>query len=137
MKTVSPVAAPKTRKPLSSSRKASMSKADRVYLQKVAALGCIVCRLFGHGITPAELTAIHHIRDGQGGAQRASHQETLPLCGPHHQTGGYGIAIHAGQEEWERRYGTERELLDVVKELLREQEALQVGAILSASISAG
>lgn len=32
----------------------------------------------------------------------------------HHQTGGYGIALHAGRAEWERRYGTQFELLEEI-----------------------
>lgn len=96
-----------------------MTKADKQHLARVASLGCIVCRNEGHGTTPPELTAIHHIRAGQGMGQRASHHETIPLCALHHQLGGYGIAIHAGQAEWERRFGTERQLLEQVREMLR------------------
>ncbi|MDP1019692.1 Ref family recombination enhancement nuclease, partial [Klebsiella pneumoniae] len=57
---------------------------------------------------------VHHIRNGQGIAQRADHKKTLPLCPPHHRTGGHGVAIHAGQKTWEENYGTESELLDQV-----------------------
>ena len=95
-----------------------MKKADKEYQGRVAALGCIVCLNEGHGATPSDYTAIHHIRKGQGMGQRAPHTETLPLCVKHHQTGGYGIALHAGQKEWERRYGTELYLLEQVRELL-------------------
>lgn len=45
---------------------------------------------------------------------KASDFETIPLCNPHHTTGGYGVAIHAGQQAWEVRYGTEVEHLDQV-----------------------
>lgn len=88
-----------------------MTKDERAHMSKVAALGCVVCRNLGYGETPA---ALHHIRAGQGMSQRASHYQVLPLCGTHHQTGGYGVAIHAGQKEWESRYGTELELLEQV-----------------------
>lgn len=88
-----------------------MTKDERAHMSKVAALGCVVCRNLGYGETPA---ALHHIRAGQGMSQRASHYQVLPLCGAHHQTGGYGVAIHAGQKEWEKRYGTELELLEQV-----------------------
>ena len=33
----------------------------------------------------------------------------------HHQTGGYGVALHAGRAEWERRYGTQFELMEWIK----------------------
>jgi hypothetical protein len=88
-----------------------MTKDERAHMSKVAGLGCIVCRNLGYGESPA---ALHHIRSGQGMSQRASHYQVLPLCGTHHQTGGYGVAIHCGQKEWESRYGTELELLEQV-----------------------
>ncbi|ENP2850238.1 DUF968 domain-containing protein [Klebsiella pneumoniae] len=88
-----------------------MTKDDKDWLSDVAELGCIVCRNLGFGATPAE---IHHIRTGQGAGQRANHKRTLPLCPAHHRTGGFGVAIHAGQKTWEGKYGTELELLDQV-----------------------
>jgi len=59
---------------------------------------------------------IHHLRAGVGMSQRSSHYRTLPLCDPHHQTGGYGVAIHEGQETWEENFATEEELLEKVME---------------------
>lgn len=79
-------------------------------------LSCIVCRREGLGETPAE---IHHVRVGQGMSQRSKHiGGTLPLCCFHHRLGACGVAIHAGQETWEKKFGTETELLEAVKELL-------------------
>lgn len=89
--------------------------AEKRHLNRVAGLGCIVCRNEGYGESPA---ARHHIRAGQGMSQRASNYEVLPLCGAHHQTGGFGVAIHAGQKTWEAKFGTELELLAQVRELL-------------------
>jgi len=77
----------------------------------VAWLGCIACRNGGYGVTPPESTAIHHVRWGQGAGQRAPHYLVLPLCANHHQHGGFGVAFHAGPHEWERRYGSEQQLL--------------------------
>lgn len=93
-----------------------MNKADKEYLASVAALGCIICR------RPA---TIHHIRNGRGMGQRAGHRETLPLCAVHHQHGGHGVAIHAGQKTWEAKYGTERELLAQVRRELGYPEAAE------------
>ena len=84
------------------------TKHEREHMGRIAALGCCVCRNQGEGPTPA---AVHHIRAGQGASQRASNYLTIPLCGIHHQNGGHGVAIHAGQTTWERMYGTELELL--------------------------
>jgi hypothetical protein len=41
-------------------------------MTRVAQLSCAVC-----GVEPVEL---HHIREGQGAAQRAQHCLVLPLC---------------------------------------------------------
>lgn len=97
---------PKAKK--SKTKKRAATKSEKVWLSAVSALGCVVCRNLGYGLSPAE---IHHIRAGQGMAQRASHEQVLPLCQHHHRTGGHGVAIHAGRKTWEENYGTELELL--------------------------
>ena len=61
--------------------------AEREYMDRVARLGCILCRALGYGETPAQ---VHHAREGQGGAQRGSAWLAIPLCEPHH-TGSHGI----------------------------------------------
>lgn len=85
-----------------------MTKAEKFHLSRVADLGCVVCRNLGYGSTPAE---IHHVRDGQGAGQRATHFEVIPLCPHHHRIGEHGVAVHAGRKTWEKNYGTERQLL--------------------------
>ena len=87
----------------------SKTKAEREHMGIVAGSFCIVCRNEGLGESPAEL---HHPRFLAGGGQRSSHMDVIALCPIHHRLGGYGVAIHAGQEEWERRHGTEAELLE-------------------------
>ena len=82
--------------------------AEKRYMNKVACLGCVVCRNSGLGDTPAN---IHHIRTGQGKGQRASNYLIIPLCKIHHQDGGPGVAIHADRRRFEALYGTELELL--------------------------
>ena len=93
------------------------AKSQRKYLDAVASLGCVVCRNLGYGATPAH---VHHIRTGKGMGQRASNYETIPLCPTHHQQGGHGVAIHAGQKTWEAIHGTELELLKQVQEELND-----------------
>lgn len=88
------------------------TKAEKKHMDRVAELGCIVCMNLGTPGTPA---SIHHIRTGKGRSQRATHFEVLPLCPFHHQQGGYGNAIHAGQKAWEANFGTELELLEQVR----------------------
>ena len=49
------------------------------------------------------------------------HFETIPLCPAHHRTGGVGIAFHAAPRTFESLYGTERELLEQVENILNWQ----------------
>lgn len=84
------------------------NKAERRHLAAVAALGCVVCRNMGYGDSPAE---IHHIKAEQGMGQRAAHYLAIPLCPPHHRIGGIGVAYHAHPKEFERKYGSELDLL--------------------------
>ena len=65
-----------------------MTRAESQYLARVARLGCACCTLLGIGEpdTPVE---IHHVREGQGMAQRAQHWLGVPLC----------IACHRGPRE--------------------------------------
>ena len=85
--------------------------------QAVVDLGCIVCRLNGYA-TPATL---HHLRHGVGMGQRQDDSHTLPLCPYHHQQGPRGEAIHAGQKSFERKYGSEMDLLRMVYRLLGKE----------------
>lgn len=85
-----------------------MTKREKAYMARVASLGCVVCRNLGYGPTPAIL---HHIREGQGMAQRASDMLVIPLCPTHHKGGGLGVAYHDGEKSFERIYGSELDLL--------------------------
>lgn len=88
---------------------------EKKHLTQVAEIGCIACINQGDGPTPAE---VHHIRAGMGAGQRNDTFRTIPLCHTHHRTGGYGVAIHAGQKEWERVHGDEETLLRQVERIL-------------------
>ncbi len=85
------------------------TKAEKQWMSDASALGCVVCRNLGHGKSPAE---IHHLRTGNGIAQRSAHKRSIPLCHPHHRTGSYGVAFHAGQRVWQANFGTETELYE-------------------------
>ena len=63
----------------------------KVYKSRVASLGCILCRHFDLGETPATL---HHVREGQGMSQRASDFLVIPLCKEHHQG---KTGVHGGE----------------------------------------
>ena len=58
------------------------TKAEREHMARVASLPCACCGQYG--------VQVHHIRDGQGMAQRASNWLTVPLCEGCH-TGQYGV----------------------------------------------
>ena len=94
--------------------------AEKSHLETVAGIGCIVCHRMGNSGVPAE---VHHIRAGQGVGQRASDYLTIPLCQEHHRTGGQGVAIHAGQRQWESLYGSELDLLAETISRLRDEWA--------------
>ena len=84
----------------------SRSKAEKDHLSRIADMGCVICGGFAE---------IHHIRHGQGMGQRSSDFDAIGLCHAHHRTGGYGVALHMGQEAFERNFGTEVELLATVR----------------------
>lgn len=92
-----------------------MTKTERRHYDRLHQLGCIVCNNLGYGYS---VPHIHHIRSGVGIAQRSHFTKAIPLCPNHHQHGGYGIALHAGIKEFEKRYGTETELLEQTTKLL-------------------
>lgn len=93
------------------------TKAERLWMDKITALGCIVCRNQGRGFVPA---AVHHILRG---GIRIGHLFSLPLCDPgHHQnapTGCGEISRHPNKAQFEERYGTEMQLLEQCRELVR------------------
>lgn len=49
-----------------------MTRAEKKHVDRVAAQPCAICD--AHGVH------VHHIREGQGMAQRASNWLTIPLC---------------------------------------------------------
>ena len=82
--------------------------AEKKWMQQVADYGCIACHKDGLNV-PAE---IHHIRKHTGMGLRPSHFDTIPLCSGCHRTN--KISVHLGKREFERRYGTEQEILEKV-----------------------
>jgi len=86
-----------------------MTPAQR-HMGRVAELPCCVCGQPGPSI-------VHHIRAGQGMAQRASDFLTLPLCHEHHvgRTG-----IHGDRSAWRLRKLDE---LGALADTIRKLEA--------------
>lgn len=94
-----------------------MNKAEKDYLSKVAALGCIACHLQN---TPGTPTEIHHIRAGKGKGQRASNYEVIGLCPAHHRGTAHPQvpSIHMAKRAFIAEFGTEQELLERVRQLI-------------------
>lgn len=85
------------------------------WMDAVAALGCIVCLKHHQAQTPA---AVHHIVEG---SRRLGHFYTIPLCDPgHHQNSptSQKLSRHPHKTRFEKKYGTEYELLEYVQTLL-------------------
>jgi hypothetical protein len=99
-----------------------MTKKEKLWLSRICRIGCIVCRKLGYE-TDGQEVSVHHLRDCVGLSQRANDLDAIPLCPLHHQNGGYGVAIHAGQKAWEGKFGTERELLNEVQSIVADKLA--------------
>ena len=89
--------------------------AEHRHLDRVARLGCVLCRHIGYYGTPAE---IHHPRTGVGAGRKASHFDAIALCPEHHRLGSESLHV-MGRKAFERHHGiTEMELLQITKNLL-------------------
>lgn len=88
-------------------------------MDKVAQIGCIACRVIG--IHTPEVS-IHHI---EGRTKPDAHFLTLPLCYGHHQGGldyGEWVSVHPWKKRFEDTFGTQRELLELCRELVKGME---------------
>jgi hypothetical protein len=82
---------------------------EKALWSRLAALGCIACMKDGVFNT---YVSIHHV---DGRTKPGCHKLVLPLCAPHHQqddTDPVGrIAVHPNKARFERRYGSQVELI--------------------------
>ncbi len=115
------------------------SKADQERLEAIGNMPCICCSIIG--VAQPSPTERHHLVDGGYREHSGGHQATLPLCGFHHRASCKFLSITKTELEMYRIYGpslkyqgppgmdnkgafvkkwgTERELLERVNELLR------------------
>lgn len=92
-----------------------MTKVEKEWLDKVANLGCYLCRHLGYGATPAQ---IHHLREGVGMAQRNSNFLVIPLCDRHHSNASPD-GIHGGRKAWKlAQVGEMDALADTLENLI-------------------
>ena len=93
-------------------KKKVATKAEKEHMSKVAQMGCYACQVNG-----IENNAeVHHIRKHTGMGLRPPHSDTIPLCSIHHRTG--KASIHLGKKLFIKKYGTEQEILKIVKRRL-------------------
>lgn len=100
------------------------NKLERERLATIGNMPCYAC--FQDGLEMQ--SEVHHIRSlkrGSGMGLRPSHFDTIPLCSGHHRTN--KISVHLGKKEFEKRYGTELEILEKTnREIERCKEENQV-----------
>lgn len=94
-----------------------MTSLIKQHMNKVADLGCVLCRHLDYGRSPAEL---HHPRDAAGGAQRASDWLVIPLC-PEHHRGNSGLHGLGTKGFYTRYKMNEWDLLALTIEALAEE----------------
>jgi hypothetical protein len=98
----------------------SKTKHEKQWMDAVAQLGCIPCLKQGYETPQVEL---NHVSTGTGMGKRSSHYEVFGCCHPHHRTGGKGVALHAGVETWEEKYGTQISHLQTVLEMIPAKDS--------------
>lgn len=95
--------------------KRTPTKDERAWMDAITALGCIACLIDGHERVPG---AVHHILRG---GHRIGHLHTICLCQPgHHMDGAHlgMVSRHPWKAQFEARYGTEAELLELTKKIV-------------------
>ena len=92
----------------------SMKEAS--HMADVQELGCIVCHKMYGQYRDAE---IHHLVD-----KKRDHFRVLPLCMEHHRGGkdsGMFVSRHPYKKRFEKAYGSELDLLDLVQIKLEQE----------------
>ena len=98
-------------------KKKVATKAEKERLAQIGSMPCYACFQDGREVD----AEVHHIRKHTGMGLRPPHSDTIPLCHSHHRTG--KISVHLGKKEFEKRYGTEQEILKKInREIKWEQE---------------
>lgn len=101
------------------------SKSTLERWDKLQTIGCIACVLEGRVGTPGD---VHHVLHA---GKRVSHDNSIVLCPWHHRAVPVGVSAKETEEilgpslarskrEFIKRYGTERELLELVNKLIEE-----------------
>ena len=95
-----------------------MTKAEQSFQDSLRDLGCIAC-LVSNGLrTDGD---IHHMLSG---SKRIGEMHVLCLCYTHHRSelnNAQVVSRHHWRREFERRYGTEADLLKLTQGLVEKQ----------------
>ena len=92
-----------------------MTNVEARFHRDIRELGCIVCRKYLGVMSDCD---IHHILSG---GRRKGEMYVLGLCPTHHRLGirtENFVSRHPHKAEFERRYGTEAELLSATREFI-------------------
>ena len=85
------------------------NKAEQKWINAIKEYGCCICKWYRGTYTPPE---IHHTDGGN------NHLSAIGLCFHDHREGSNTpeyVSRHPFKAEFEKRYGTEQELLDKLK----------------------
>ena len=85
------------------------------WFQALQDMGCIVCL---NNLDVRSDPDIHHILHA---GRRIDDFHTIPLCPSHHRSGiknDIAVSRHPWKKEFEKRYGTETELLEQVRKMV-------------------
>ena len=94
------------------------------WFQLLQEIGCIVCL---NDLQVRSQPDIHHIIHAN---KRIDDFHTIPLCPSHHREGirnNIAVSRHPWKKEFEKRYGTEMELLEQVRKLADELRKNRIG----------
>lgn len=90
-------------------------KEERIWLNRITQVGCIVCRCFLKVESPAE---VHHL---DGKVKPGAHLRSIPLCPNHHRHPGRGWVSRAnGKKAFEEAYLPEEDLLEITQSVVTE-----------------
>ena len=88
------------------------TKAEKAHMDRVASIGCLICR------RPA---AIHHARMPFTSGKRRNNMKVIPLCPSHHQHD--AISAHGMyHDKFFELYGSEADMLDEVEDILSARD---------------
>jgi len=92
---------------------------DKKWMDDITQLGCCVCLREFAVHSPAE---VHHI---DGKTKEGAHLNSIALCYKHHRGGEDNPSFtsrHPFKKRFEKRYGTQQELLEWTRNKIAEQE---------------